>query len=143
MNMSKNKIFLYGSQYHRPPNPPQDQHNYHLNKIKNELGFNIIKVFGEWSHMHIGPDQFDFEEQDKILDICDRQHLNVLIQTRLESAPYWLGKRHPETRYVSANGHSIELGPNANTQCGGYPGLCFHNEVIRKVLKITCKSFQR
>jgi beta-galactosidase GanA len=144
--MSENKMFLYGSQYHRPPNPPKDQHNYHLDKIKNKLGFNIIKVFGEWSNMHVGPDQFNFEELDKILGICDKQQLNVLIQTRLESAPYWLGRNHPETRYVSANGHAIELGPNANTQCGGYPGLCFHNEPIigeaKKFLKSLVNHFK-
>ncbi|NJD01402.1 MAG: glycosyl hydrolase family protein [Ruminiclostridium sp.] len=130
--MVKSEVFLYGAQYYRPPNPPRDQHFFHLNRIKNELGFNVIKVFFEWSYMHTGPNKFDFEEQDEIFDICDRLGLNVLIQTRLESSPYWLEKRHPEARYISANGSIIELGPNGNTQCGGYPGLCFHHDAIRQ-----------
>jgi beta-galactosidase len=126
------KIFLYGAQYYRPPNPPEDQHAFHLNQIKNDLSFNIIKIFVEWSYIHTGPDEFDFTEQDKIFDLCDQLGLNVLIQTRLESAPYWLEKSHPESRYVSANGSEVELGPNGNTQCGGYPGLCFHHGSIQQ-----------
>jgi len=130
--MDHSEVFLYGTQYHRPPNPPRDQHAFHLNRIKDELGFNVIKLFFEWSYMHTGPDEFDFEEQDEIFDICDRIGLNVFIQTRIESAPYWLEQEHPETRYVSANGTRVELGPNGNTQCGGYPGLCLHNEAVRR-----------
>ena len=75
--------FIYGTQYHRPPNPPRDQHLFHLNQIKNGLGFNTIKLFFEWSYMHTGPGQFDFEEQDEIFDICDELGLKVFIQVRL------------------------------------------------------------
>ena len=78
------------------------------------------------------PGEFDFEEQQEIFDICEKLGLKVFIQTRLESSPYWLEKKYPEARYVSANGHAVELGPNGNTQCGGYPGLCFHNDAIKQ-----------
>ena len=127
-----NDVFIYGTQYHRPPNPARDQHEFHLTRIKNELGFNTVKLFFEWSYMHTGPGEFDFEEQQEIFDICEKLGLKVFIQTRLESSPYWLEKKHPEARYVSANGHAVELGPNGNTQCGGYPGLCFHNDAIKQ-----------
>ena len=41
----KQKVFIYGTQYYRIPNPPREQHSYHLKKIKDELGFNTVKLF--------------------------------------------------------------------------------------------------
>jgi beta-galactosidase len=141
--MIKNDCFFYGTQYYRPPNPQSDQHSFHLNRIKNELGFDLIKVFIEWSYNHTGNDKFDFKELDEIFDICDEIKLNVIIQTRLESAPYWLEKKYPQSRYKSANGNAVELGPNGNTQCGGYPGLCFHNDAVKQEAGIFLKEIAR
>jgi len=121
--------YLTGTAYFRPPNPPRSEHRYHLKKIKEELGFDIIRLRLQWNAIHQKPTHFAWEEYDEIVHICEELGLKVLLETSIESAPYWLERAHPECRYVSANGHAIELGPNANTQFGGYPGLCFHHKV--------------
>jgi len=133
--MKKSEEFYYGTQYYRLPNPPREQHLYHLTKIKDELGFNIVKLFIQWNMQHIAPGKYDFEEMNEIFDICDKKGLKVLLNTNLETCPYWLEEQHPEARYVNANGRSIELGPNGQAQSGGYPGLCFHNDVVRESAK--------
>lgn len=121
------EAFLYGTAYWRPPNPPRDQHRRHLDIIKGELGFDLIRCRLQWNWHHRHPDGFDFDELHEIFDICDRIDLGVLIETSLESAPYWLEEQHPQARYVSANGRPIELGSQEATPTGGHPGLCFHN----------------
>ena len=126
----KQKTFIYGTQYYRIPNPPRDQHAYHLKRIKEELGFNTVKLFIQWNTQNPAPDKYDFEEMEEIFDICNRESLNVFVNTNLETCPYWLERQNPEARYVSANGQAIELGPNGQAQSGGYPGLCFHNNAI-------------
>jgi beta-galactosidase len=124
--------YLYGTAYFRPPNPPRHEHRAHLTKIRDELNFDIIRVRMQWNAIHRRPDSFDWDEYDEIAAICDELGLQFFLETSLESAPYWLERRHPEARYVSANGQAMELGPYDSTQFGGYPGLCFHHAVVRQ-----------
>jgi len=131
----KQKVFIYGTQYYRIPNPPREQHPYHLKRIKDELGFNTVKLFLQWNTQNTAPGKYDFEEMEEIFDICNREGLNVFVNTNLETCPYWLERQSPEARYVSANGQAIELGPNGQAQSGGYPGLCFHNDIVREAAK--------
>ena len=136
----KKKIFYYGAQYFRPPNPPREQHRFHLEKIKRELGFNIVKVWCLWNVCQRSTSSFDFSEQEEIMSICDELELNVIIQTVLEDAPYWLEKAHPECRYVNAKGIAAELSSNDNHPSGGHPGLCLDNPVIVKKAKEFLKA---
>lgn len=125
-------MYLYGTHYFRPPNPPRQQHEFHLNKIKKELGFDMIRLRMQWNAIHRAPDHFEWDEYDEIVDVCDKIGLKFFLETSLESSPYWLERAHPESRYVSANGQAIELGPYDSTQFGGYPGLCFHHDAVEK-----------
>ena len=129
--MNKNS-FIYGAQYFRPPNPVAEQHPFHIKQIAKDLGFNVVKVRLQWNTIHIAPDKLNLDEVHAILDQCEKQNIWALLEINLESAPYWLERQHPESRYVSANGRAIELGPYDSTQFGGYPGLCFHHKAIRE-----------
>ena len=124
--------FLYGAHYHRPPNPPEDQHPFHLTRIKNELGFNIVKFRLQWNWIERERGVLHLDEVHKMFDLCDKQGLNVIAEINLESAPYWLEMLHPEARYVNARGQAMEQGPYDSTQGGGYPGLCFHHKVVQE-----------
>lgn len=120
-------IFFCGAQYFRPPNPPREQHRFHLEKIKRELGFNTVKLFWQWNSSEVVRDRFDFSEYEEILSLCDELELRVVVQTVLEDAPYWLEREHPECRYVNAKGHAEELSGNDNHPSGGHPGVCLDN----------------
>ena len=142
--MQKKNIFYYGAQYFRPPNPPRGQHRFHLEKIKKELGFNVIKLFWLWNASQRMRGVFDFNEYEEILAICDELELNVIVNTALEDAPYWLEQTHPECRYVNAKGRADELSGNDNHPSGGHPGLCLDNPVVveeaEKFLEAVAKS---
>lgn len=128
-------VFLYGSQYYRPPNPPEDQHPYHLQRIKNELGFNVVKLRLQWNWIERVRGELYLDEVEAMLDRCDSLGLGVIAEINLETAPYWLEGQHPEARYVNARGQAMELGPYDSTQGGGYPGLCFHHAVVREEMQ--------
>jgi len=123
--------FLYGAHYHRPPNPPEEQHPFHLTRIKEELDFNIVKFRLQWNWIERKRGELYLDEVHKMFDLCDKLGLQVIAEISLENAPYWLEEQHPESRYVSATGHVIELGAYDATQAGGYPGLCFHHKVVQ------------
>jgi beta-galactosidase len=122
--------FVYGTAYWRPPNPPRDKHRFHLERIKHDLGFDLVRLHMPWNWLHRRPDQFVFDEVHEILGICDELGLNALLQLNLETAPYWLEAEHPEARYVNANGRAIALGAQEAAPSGGHPGLCFHHAAV-------------
>ncbi|MFH0796344.1 MAG: beta-galactosidase [Candidatus Omnitrophota bacterium] len=128
--LPKEKYFYYGVAYFRPPNPPRQQHRFHLTKIKRELKFYLIRIRMQWNAIHQQKNRFVWDEYDEIFNICEELGLRVLLETNIENAPYWLERAHPESRYVSANGQVLELGPYDSTQFGGYPGLCFHHGIV-------------
>jgi beta-galactosidase GanA len=122
--------FLYGAQYYRKPNPPRGEHRFHLTKIKKELGFNVIRIWVMWNCVEPKPGQYDLDEVDEILGLCDELGLQVVVQLVLEDAPYWLERKHPETRYINARGVPQELSGNDNHPAGGHPGLCLDNDSV-------------
>ena len=135
--------FVYGAAYWRPPNPPRDKHRFHLEQIKNDLGFDLIRLHLPWNWHHRRPDQFAFDEVHEILGLCDELDLGVMLQLNLETAPYWLEDEHPEARYVNANGHAIELGAQEATPSGGHPGLCFHHRAVGQAADRYMREFVR
>lgn len=141
--MKKQSTFHYGTAYWRPPNPPRQQHRFHLEKIKRDLGFDLVRLHMPWNWHHRQPDQFTFDEVHEILAICDELDLGVLLQLNLETAPYWLEDEHPEARYVNANGHAIELGAQEAAPSGGYPGLCFHHKAVGQAADRYLREFVR
>jgi len=124
--------FIYGTHYHRPPNPPEDQHGFHLHKIKEELGYNIVKFRIQWNYIEREKGKLSLDEVNKMFDYCDELGLKVVLEINLETAPYWMERNYPETRYVSANGHVLEMGGYESTQAGGYPGLCYSNSIVKE-----------
>ena len=126
------RTYLYGTHYFRPPNPPRDQHRFHLKQIKQELGFDLIKLRMQWNAIHRDPGHFQWDEYDQIADICGELDLAFLLEINMETSPYWLERACPEARYVSANGQAIELGPYDSTPYGGFPGLCFHHGPVQQ-----------
>ena len=128
--MSAQNRFIYGTHYWRPPSAASGRHRYHLERVKHEMGFDLIKFRMGWNWHHREPDRFTFDEVHEIFDICDEIGLQVMLELSLEQAPYWLEYEHPETRYVNANGRAIELGSQEATPGGGHPGLCLHHGVV-------------
>ena len=61
--------YLYGAAYFRPPNPPRHEHREHLTKIRQELGFDVIRLRMQWNAIHRQPDRYDWDEYDEIAAI--------------------------------------------------------------------------
>ncbi len=54
--------------------------------------------------------------------------LEVVINTIIENAPYWLEERRPDARYVDSEDRPVHLTAAMNTPGGGWPGLCFDDD---------------
>jgi len=122
--------FVYGTQFYRPPSPPRQDRREALEQIANDLQFNTIKIWVMWNSCNPEPNQYDFDEVEEIMTICDQLGLQVVVNTILETAPYWLDERHPEARYVNAEGEALELRGRSSDPNGGWPGLCHNHEQV-------------
>lgn len=118
-----------GAQYYRPPNPPREDWRRDLEAMR-DAGLTTVKFWACWSWINTAPGVYDFDDLDELIDHAESVGLEVVINTIIENAPYWLEARHPEARYVDHEGRAVPLGAAMNTPGGGWPGLCFDNEAV-------------
>jgi len=126
------QLFIYGSAFYRPPNPPAGERRSMLKAMAEKYQFNAIRIYSAWVYHHLEANRFDFTELEEVLGYCDEFGIRVLLGVILEDAPYWLEAAHPETRYVNANGQPQRLGVTGNNVSGGWPGLCLDWTVVRE-----------
>jgi len=124
-------LFLYGTQFYRPPNPPLKERKRDLENVK-KLGFNIIKIFAEWNWINYSEGKNDFGELIEIIEEALKLEIFIDINTRLEQAPYWVAVKYPDSYYIDSRYRKIELQARSNTPTGGWPGLCFDHPGVRK-----------
>jgi beta-galactosidase GanA len=115
-----------GAQYFRPPNPPRADWARDLRRMR-EAGFTTVKLWAVWGWMHHPNGAIDFDELDELLDLAAENELRVVVNTILESAPYWLQHRTPEARYLDHEGRPVHLTAGMTEPGGGWPGLCLHH----------------
>ncbi|MBI2842487.1 MAG: beta-galactosidase [Armatimonadetes bacterium] len=135
------EVFYYGVEFHRPPNPPRSERRKELQRIKNEFGFNIIRLYPGWAYYQPAPENCDLTELHEILDICDEIGLSAFPGLQIEEAPYWAGKMLPHALYVNARGEPYTLRSRCASQYGGWPGLCYDNEDARELAEHYMRQF--
>jgi beta-galactosidase GanA len=96
------------------------------------VGFNIIKIWPTWTWFNPEEGAFDFDELHEIMCACDELGLKVVVNPSLESAPYWLEQKYPDSRYVNALGNEMYLRGMQTQPAGGWPGLCLDHPEVRK-----------
>ncbi len=129
---SKERGFLYGTAFYRPPNPPRQQRREMLKAIAQEYGFNIIRIYPGWDYYNPAPGVFVFDDVEEVLQYCDEFGIKVLMGLVLESGPWWLEQAHPEARFVDAKGNAQRLEGSGNNMTGGWPSLCMDWPPVRE-----------
>jgi beta-galactosidase len=122
----ENIIYPYGAMYYRRPAPFEEDWERDIDYMK-ERNFNFIKHWAMWNLIHQSEQEFDFRDYDRLMDLCARKEMAVVLQVIPESAPSWLAQKHPESHYVAHDGSIFYLQSNAHNVTGGWPGLCADN----------------
>jgi len=92
-----------------------------LQQIK-DLGFNTVRTWVEWALGEPRKGEYDLEQLRMLFELAGEVGLRVFIQMYVDSAPDWVGKKHPHTRFVAQSGNVIE--PQSA------PGYCTDNPEI-------------
>jgi len=97
-----------------------------LEQIKS-LGFNTVRCWVEWTAGEAQEGKYDFSALRTIVDLAGEAGLRVIVQVYIDSAPDWVGKKYPDSKFVASNGLSVESQAS--------PGFCFdHLEARKKIL---------
>jgi beta-galactosidase len=86
------------------------------------LGFNTVRAWIDWASGQPAEGRYDFETVDVLLELADEEGLKLLLQVYMDSAPAWVGEKHPDSLFVSSNGQAIrpESSPG---YCRDHPGV--------------------
>lgn len=123
----------FGSQYYRHPFPYPSDWKRDISRMK-ELGFNVIKLWAVWNTIEKIPDEFDFSDLDKLVEISEKNGLKVIINTIPEGAPYWTEKTYSDSFYKTSVGYALNYSGAANIPTAGWPGLCLDNDDAKELI---------
>ena len=92
------------------------------------LGFNTVRCWVEWTACEREEGHYDFSALRLVCDLAAEAGLKVICQVYIDSAPDWVGRRHPDSKFVASNGLAVES--------QSAPGFCFdHPGVQEKILR--------
>jgi beta-galactosidase len=96
-----------------------------LKQIKS-VGFNTVRCWIDWASAEPNEGEYHFETLDVLTDLAQEEGLRVLVQVYVDSAPDWVGRKYPDSHFVSIGG---EVMPS-----NAAPGFCFDHPGVRKAV---------
>ena len=86
------------------------------------LGFNTIRAWIDWASGQPTEGAYNFETLEVLLELAEEEQLKLVLQVYMDSAPPWIGEKHPDSLFVSSNGQAIrpESSPG---YCRDHPGV--------------------
>jgi beta-galactosidase len=103
----------------------RDEWRRDLQQIR-ALGFNTVRTWVEWSHGQPRPGEYRLDNLRLLMELAQEVGLRVFVQVYIDSAPDWVGKAYPHTRFVAQDGTVI---PSQSA-----PGYCTDNPEIRELV---------
>jgi beta-galactosidase len=117
------------------PSAHRDAWRADLRQIK-ALGFNSVRTWIDWASAEPRDGEYHLESLEQLADLAQEVGLKVIVQVYVDSAPDWVGKKFPDSHFVSISG---EVMPTHAA-----PGYCFdHPGVHAAVLRLFTTIAQR
>lgn len=121
----------FGAQYYRAPTPAEESWEPDLAAFASK-GFNTVKLWLQWRWNEPAEGEYYFDDIDRLLGICERNGLKVILNIICDVAPAWFMRKYPESLMVTNGGQKLYPQTTAYRQIGGCPGPCLnHPEGIR------------
>ena len=125
-------VFPYGAVYFRKSNPPeQDWARDHQTAAR--IGMNTFRHWFMWSAIEVVPGKFNWDDYDQMMDLADKNGIQVIIAEMITFAPEWAFRKYPHARFLASDGNLMQSAVSASSETGGYPGLCLDNPDVRAI----------
>ena len=94
-----------------------------LRAIKS-LGFNTVRCWMDWASGEPQEGVYRFDTIDVLLELAGQEKMKLLIQTYMDAAPDWVGRKYPDAQFVDISGDVMR--PESA------PGYCFDHPGVRQ-----------
>jgi beta-galactosidase len=85
-------------------------------------GFNTVRAWIDWASGEPAEGRYDFEAFDVLQELAAEEGLKLVLQVYMDSAPQWVGRKYPDSLFVSSNGQAIQ--PESSPgYCRDHPGV--------------------
>jgi len=128
--IAQDPVFPYGAVYFRKSNPPEeDWARDHATAAK--IGMNNFRHWFMWSAIEVAPDQFDWKDWDRMMDLAAANGIKVTIAEMITAAPEWMFDKYKHARFVGSDDSVTYSSSGGSSGTGGFPGLCLDNEDVK------------
>jgi beta-galactosidase len=139
--LSRN-YFPFGSQYYRAPSPHKEDWDKDLANMS-KLGFNMVKFWVQWRWNNPKEDEFYFDDIDELMDLSEKYHLRVMLNTIFDVAPAWIYQKYHDASMLTLDGRRIGPQTQPHRQIGGL-GYCFnHPKVQNHLFEFLAETIKR
>lgn len=103
------------------PRAKKEQWRADIRTIKG-LGFRAFRCWVDWASAEPEPGRYDFSTLDVLLELAQEEGMRVFVQVYMDSAPEWVGRKYPDSLFVSSGGQAVppESSPG---YCRDHPGV--------------------
>jgi beta-galactosidase len=124
----------YGAVYFRKSNPPPEDWARDYDTAADD-GFNIFRHWFMWSAIEVAPEQFDWDDYDRQLDLAAERGIATVIAEFTTTAPEWAWRRLEHARFLDRDGKPAVSQMSHSSAVSGFPGLCLDNDDARALAK--------
>lgn len=100
-----------------------------------DCGIDVLRIHAFWAPIEPKEGVFDFAQYDRITKKAGEYGIKIMFTLYLMSAPEWIFHKHPDSRFVSANGTVWNSNQFPDNSHGGWPGLCFDSKPFRQTVE--------
>ena len=112
-----------GVQYYRAPFPEHKYWEDDFKRIK-DSGLNTVQLWVLWAWVEAKPDQFAFEDYDRLMELADKNGLGVILSTIAEIQPYWIHREAAGSEMIDHLGRKVISSNREECHFGLTPGGC-------------------
>ncbi|MBR0458775.1 MAG: beta-galactosidase [Victivallales bacterium] len=123
-----------GVQYYRAPFPDQEYWENDFRKIR-ESGLNTVQLWLLWGWIESKPGVFDFSDYDRLVELAEKNGLQVVLSTIAEIQPLWIFREVPGSEMIDSMGHKVISTMRHECNFGLTPGGCTDHPGVRERMK--------
>ncbi|MCI7129870.1 MAG: beta-galactosidase, partial [Lachnospiraceae bacterium] len=106
-------------------------------KMWKKAGMNVVRIAeSTWSTCEPQDGIFDFSHVTRVLDVCEREGISVIIGTPTYAVPTWMVKKYPDILAVTKQGPAM-YGHRQNMDITNPDYLRHCERIIRKLMAVT------
>ena len=124
-----------GVQYYRAPFPEMEYWKEDIKNIR-KAGLNTLQLWVLWGWVESTPGKFDFSDYDRLVELADKNGLQVVLSSIAEIQPMWIHREVPGSEMIDRFGKKVISTIRHECNFGLTPGGCTDHPGVQERMKL-------